>query len=173
MKWKLLALLACAAVSNATQASAQQSQNGLTARSRFAAGLSFGIVQFDLSGTGSTAIFGARLDRDLQRWLVAEAAVGFFEPYEQFGGRSRYTIPEAQLQAQLPLGSVRPYLGIGGGAVFGSGRGSTVTVSGATGVRVAIPATHVDGRAELRVRGIGPSFGASTAEWILGAAYRF
>ena len=85
---------------------------------RHAAGLVAGVSQFDLSGTGTTALVGARLETELQRWLVAEGALGYFRPQEQFPERSTYAIPEVQLQVQYPGRVVRPYLGVGGGYVF-------------------------------------------------------
>lgn len=69
---------------------------------------------------------------------------------------------------------VRPYLGVGGGSVLGSGgAGAEVTASGAAGARVGVAGDHTDLRGELRVRGVGRAFTGSTAEWTLGAAYRF
>lgn len=141
-------------------------------RPRYAGGVVAGASQFDLSGTGTTGIIGGRIEADVRSWLVAEGAVGFFRPAEQFGGRSRYTIPEAQLQVQIPGHMVRPYLGAGGGWVFASGRNMTGTVSGAGGLRVELQRA-LDARGELRVRGIGSSFSGATAEWTLGLGYRF
>lgn len=140
---------------------------------RFAIGAVAGATQYDLSGTGTTAVVGLRAEHQLQRWLVGEVALGLFRITPQFGGSSlTYTIPEAQLQLQLPLGIVRPYLGAGGGWVLVRG-GETGTASGAIGTRVLVPGTGLDTRAELRVRGIGSSFSGATAEWTVGLAYRF
>ena len=151
----------------ASSARAQQAQP-----LRYAAGLVAGATQFDLSGTGTTAIVGARIEDVLNRWFVAEGAFGFFSPTEQFGSRRWYGIPEAQMQLQFPLGAVRPYLGVGGGWVTSS-RGTRGTASGSGGLRAQLPGTNLDARAELRVRGIGRSFGAATAEWTLGLSHRF
>ena len=143
-------------------------------RPRYAASLLAGVSQFDLSGTGTAPLLSARFEAEMRRWLVAEAALGTFRPEEQFGGRSRYTVPEVQLQVQVPGRVFRPYLGAGGGFVFrGDGRPRRGTASGAGGLRVALPGGRVDGRGELRVRGIGRSFGASTADWTAGVGYRF
>jgi hypothetical protein len=143
-------------------------------RPRHAAALVAGVSQFDLSGTGTAGIVGARLEAEVRRWLVAEGALGFFRPEEQFGGRSRYIIPEGHLQVQFPGRAVRPYVGAGGGYVFASGgRRSRGTASGAAGLRLGLPGAPIDARGELRVRGIGRSFSGSTAEWTLGLAYRF
>lgn len=143
-------------------------------RPRYAAALVAGVSQFDLSGTGTTGLLGARLEVEVLRWLVAEGALGVFQPREQFGGRAVYTVPEAQLQVQFPGRRARPYLGAGGGYVVASGgRGTRGTASGSVGLRFALPIAPVDARAELRVRGIGKSFGGSTPEWTLGIGYRF
>ena len=153
-----------------TAASAQAQQRPPL---RFAIGAVAGATQYDLSGTGTTAIVGLRAEHELRRWLVGEVALGFFRITPQFdGSKLSYTIPEAQLQLQLPLGIVRPYLGAGGGWVMASGQ-TTGTVSGSLGTRVLVPGTGLDARAELRVRGIGSSFSGATAEWTVGLAYRF
>ena len=157
----------------ASPAAAQHAPADL-GRPRYAVGVVAGASQFDLSGTGTAGLLGARVEAELRRWLVAEGAVGFFRPGEQFGGRASYAIPEAQLQVQFPGRVVRPYLGAGGGYVFASGGGDAEgTASGAGGLRVALPGAGLDARGELRVRGIGQSFAGSTAEWTLGVGYRF
>lgn len=175
MKFRLLLLVLGSSVALAPRAAlAQDAVAELPLRHRYAAGLVAGASQFDLSGTGTAGIIGARLEAEAQRWLVAEAALGFFRPEEQFGDRARYTVPEAQLQVQVPLRMLRPYVGAGGGWVLASGgRGTRGTASGAAGVRLGAPRTRLDARGELRVRGIGRGFSGSTAEWTLGAAYRF
>ena len=146
--------------------------SSVVSRPRHAAALVAGASQFDLSGTGTTGVFGARVETELRRWLVAEGALVFFRPMEQFGGRLRYTITEAQLQLQLPGRVFRPYLGVGGGYVFAQGNDMRGTGSVAAGVRVALRPS-LDLRSELRVRGIGSSFSGSTAEWTIGLGYRF
>lgn len=144
-----------------------------TTRPRYAAAVVAGASQFDLSGTGTTGFIGARLEADARSWLVTEAALGYLHPKEQSGSRTHYLITEAQLQAQIPGRVVRPYLGGGGGFFSGSnGRGRRGTASGSVGLRVAM-SQLLDARGELRVRGIGKSFGGATAEWTLGVGYRF
>lgn len=166
--------LAVAALMSIAAARAQAQQaGGMPASARYAIGVVAGATQFDLSGTGTTAVIGVRAEDELKRWLVGEAALGFFRPTQQSGGeRPWYSIPEAQLQLQLPLGAVRPYIGAGGGWVIASGN-TTGTASGAAGLRAMLPAVGLDARAELRVRGISRSFSGSTAEWTLGLARRF
>ena len=136
-------------------------------------GVSFvgGISQYDLSGTGSTSIVGIHLDRRIRAWLLGDASVRFLKPVQQFGYRAWYGIPELQIHAQLPNGILRPYIGAGGGWFIGEQRRGTA--SGSLGLRYVGQATPLGARAELRVRGIGRSFGGSTAEWTAGATYRF
>jgi hypothetical protein len=135
-----------------------------------------GLSQWDLSGTGSSVILAVRVDRQLgQRWLLGEASLATFRPQEQ-GGDSRYVIPEAHLQLQVPR-AIAPYVGAGIGAFTrvsgGPGSDSELTTSGAVGVRVwgLIPRGLI--RAELRVRGIGRRFTGSAAEWTGGLGWSF
>ena len=82
------------------------------------------------------------------------------------------------MQAPLGGGRVAPYLGLGGGGAFDlrgaayGGSYNTYTASGATGVRTWL-SDNFGLRGELRVRGIGKSFGGSAAEWTLGTSWRF
>jgi opacity protein-like surface antigen len=86
-------------------------------------------------------------------------------------------MPELQLQFQLPR-RLAPYFGIGTG--FASdmtseqhgGTDSEVTFSGSAGLRAAIT-RRVGLRVELRIREFGTGFYATTADWTLGAAWRF
>ena len=133
-----------------------------------------GLSQFDLSGTGTTGVLGLRGELRAKRWLVLQAGLTAFRPQEQFGEKVTYAIPEVQVQLQVPSRSVRPYLGLGVGAMLAGGnRDAQRAVSGAGGVRISIPNSRLDVRAELRVRGIGESFTGGMAEWTLGSGYRF
>ncbi|MBX9853961.1 MAG: hypothetical protein K2Y26_00425 [Gemmatimonadaceae bacterium] len=73
---------------------AAQSPTSPTEDRRFAVGLVAGASQFDLSGTGTTAIVGARFETRLRRWLLAEAALSTFRPEEQ-------SDPRVALRAEL------------------------------------------------------------------------
>lgn len=135
-----------------------------------------GVTQWDLSGTGSSIILGARLDRQLgASWLLGEASLTTFRPEEQRGS-STYLIPEVQLQLQVPR-AIAPYIGAGVGSFTrvtgGPGRQSELTASGAVGVRLwgLIPRAVL--RGELRVRGIGERFTGSAAEWTGGIGWSF
>ena len=108
-----------------------------------------------------------------------EGGVTAARPDQQFGARTTFLAPEAQLQRQLPVagGRVAPYLGAGAGAALDLRRGrfggtrADLTVSGAGGLRAWL-SEQVGLRAELRVRGMGRRFTGSAAEWTLGASWR-
>jgi hypothetical protein len=74
---------------------------------------------------------------------------------------------------------VSPYLGLGGGVAFETGRearfdrGTTrVTASGSVGLRFGV-AERWGVITELRVRGIGKVFQGSVAEWTVGVSRSF
>ncbi len=136
-------------------------------------GISFlgGVSQYDLSGTGSTSIVGLHLDLRVRPWLIGDASIRVMKPRQQFNERAWFAIPELQAQFQTPRGVVRPYVGVGGGWFSGSQQRGTA--SGALGLRYVGRATPLGAREELRVRGIGQSFGGAAAEWTTGATHRF
>jgi hypothetical protein len=143
---------------------------------RSAVSVNFGLMQFDLSGTGDAPMFAARFDKELGRIFLGEAGFAFARPEQQFGAKTNFFIPEVQLQAQIPA-RFAPYLGVGVGMAFDfrgerfGGTESKVTVSGAGGVRFWFN-DRFGARGELRVRGIGSEFSGSAAEWTLGANFR-
>jgi hypothetical protein len=169
-----IAATAVVTLAISTHAFAQEDANRL----RPSVSLSYGLFQFDLSGTGDSRMWAARVEKPLNRFLLAEGGVLFARPGQQFGDTTTFVVPEVQLQGQLPLGPVAPYIGGGLGMAFdlrddqAGGTQSDVTLSVAGGLRAWF--TQVLGaRAELRVRGIGSRFTGSAAEWTLGAALRF
>lgn len=145
----------------------------------------FGAMQFDGGGTepASTAALRAAVPL-VSSWLVGDASFSFASPYEQFNNmRARIGVTEAQMQLQLPLGSVRPYLGAGAGWIhyFNNAAASSTTFptrTVATGLRVIV-ARHFGVRAEMRLRnwkGQRPGTGSTTggsAEWTAGGTYIF
>lgn len=137
--------------------------------------LNAGASQFDLSGTGVAPIAAARVDLPLNRVLIAEGGVSFMRTSEQFNQHVSYLVPEAQLQAQLPLGRVHPYIGAGVGYLSGINAPAWVsdaTFSASVGTRFAL--TSVVGlQAELRVRGVSTDFTGGAAEWTGGMSWRF
>jgi hypothetical protein len=143
---------------------------------RTAVSANFGVMQFDLSGTGEAPMFAVRFDQELGNIFLAEAGFLFARPKQQFGAKTNLFIPEVQLQAQFPA-RFAPYLGVGAGMAFDfrgerfGGTESNVTVSGAGGVQLRFN-DRFGARGELRVRGIGSEFSGSAAEWTLGANFR-
>lgn len=132
-----------------------------------------GPSQYDLGGTG-TAPFGAvRLALPLGRTFVFEPGLTYLSYTSQFDPRIHHILPEAQLQAQLPGETFRPYLGAGLGASLAVSEGDEVmdlTLSGAAGVRVLLGSGWMLG-GELRVRVIDPWTG-TTADWGFGLGRR-
>jgi hypothetical protein len=122
-----------------------------------------------------TPMVAFRADFPLGRALLAEGGFGVARPESGSGSRATLLTPEAQLQAQLRLGRVLPYIGLGGGAAVASEAGnidSEVTASAAGGFRAWLtPRAGI--RAELRVRGIGSGFEGAAAEWTVGFGWRF
>jgi hypothetical protein len=146
---------------------------------------SVGAMQFDASGTGTAPVIGLRAAVPLiGSWLLAEGNLSYASLNEQFSDvGTRIGVAEAQLQFQLPLARVRPYLGVGAGwfHYFNNAPVSSTsqTYSAAAGLRVGL-SPRFTARAELRLRGWNPygdspnsGFGASAAEWTGGLAYTF
>lgn len=129
-----------------------------------------GIVNFDLSGTGTTAGFTGRVARELSRNVVLEGGALFAQPDQQFGD-STIIVPEAQLQFQFRLGNVRPYIGAGIGAMRESGDAIETdwspVFSGAVGVRIPVQ-DRFGLFADFRLRGIEWDAVGTTAEAIGG-----
>lgn len=168
------ALVAAAIVMSVTIPTTSLSAQDARTLPAHAVTVTAGVSQFDLSGTGTDPVLGVRAEKAWRRWLVTEAAVSTFKPSEDLPNRTRYWIPEAQVQLQLPGARVRPYLGAGGGyVIIPDARPNRGTASLAAGVRAALPGSRLDTRGELRVRGIGRNFGGSAAEWTAGVGYRF
>jgi len=141
--------------------------------------LSGGVSQFDLSGTGTAPTIAVRGSYPLNSVIRVEASLGWSRPEQrsQSGPNSLWT-PEVQVQFAIP-GRVSPYLGLGGGVAFETGRdtggfdpGSRVTASGSGGIRVGV-ASGWELIGELRVRGIGDVFEGSAAEWTVGVSRAF
>src|SRR5258708_38725872 len=109
-----LAILIAAAVIAAPSPAWSQKQDDA---SRTAVSLSGGISQFDLSGAGTAPLGAVRIERPLERWLVAEGGILVTRPRQQFGEITTFIVPEFQLQLQTPK-RVAPYVGAGFGRAF-------------------------------------------------------
>jgi hypothetical protein len=145
---------------------------------------SVGAIQFDASGTGTAPVFALRAAVPLAgSWLLGEGNLSYASINEQFSDvGTRLGLAEGQVQLQLPLARVRPYLGVGAGWMhyFNNTplRATSPTVSAATGMRVGV-SPRITARAELRLRAWSPygqsttDFGARAMEWTGGLAYTF
>jgi opacity protein-like surface antigen len=144
------------------------------AQARTTLSLGAGVTNFDLSGTGTTPVFTARVSRGLPAKFVIEGGLVFAKPEQQFGA-STLIAPEAQLQFHLPVGRFTPYLGAGIGLVRESSdvieTDWTPTVSFAGGARVGIN-DRVGLFGELRIRGYEWNFVGTMADVVFGAAIR-
>lgn len=158
------ALILLAASGVATPAAAQSTERQTTLQA------GAGIVNFDLSGTGTTAGFTGRVAHELTRNFVVEGGVLVAQPDQQFGD-STIIIPEAQLQFQFRVGRVMPYIGAGIGTMRESSEvfetDWSPAFSGAVGVRIPVQ-DRFGLFADFRLRGIEWKAVGTTAEAIGG-----
>ena len=138
-----------------------------------------GAMNFDLSGTGTTPAFTARVSRELGARFVAEASLLVARPDQQFGNPT-ILAPEVQLQYHLPVGRFTPYLGLGVGAMRESaielgdiaiGSEWSPTISFAGGTRVGVY-DRIGLFGELRIRGVEWDFTGTTADIMGGVVVR-
>ena len=163
--------LAAALVAGGLAAAPAAAQTGTGPALTIAAGA----MRFDLLGSGGAASFAFRADFPLPEGLRVEASAMTAWPKEETG-RSSLLLREGQVQAQLPLGGVAPYVGAGVGyatvyrGLDGDGDSLTrsfLTLSAAAGARVPLSG-RFSGVVDGRVHGFGPSFEKSTAELSVG-----
>ena len=152
--------------------SAMPSQASAQEAARWDFGVSAAVVQFDLSGVGTTPGLVVRASRDLSPHMVLETR-GLVAWPDQQSGRSTLFVPEAQLQYRWSIARFTPFVGGGGGfarvsSPFRTDWDPTLSVAGGTGVRLT---DRVGLMGELRLRGID-NFAASTAEWSVGMTWR-
>lgn len=142
-----------------------------------------GVSQFDASGTGTAPLMAARVSGQLlSSWLLGDLSFSYAPLDEQFSTESTRTgVFEGQLQAQLPLARLQPYIGVGGGWLHyfnnDAGRGATApTISGAVGLRAPLTSALVV-RGEMRLRswdsGQNSGFHDSAAEFTAGLGFAF
>lgn len=157
-----------AALTVSTPAAAQTSEGTTTV------GVGAGILNFDLSGTGNTAVFTGRVAHALSRHLVVEGNAALAKPEQQFGD-STAVFGEAQLQYQFTIGRVSPY--IGGGIGFLRESATEIetdwspTFSGAVGLRAAL-GDRTGLFADARLRGVEWDAVGTTAEITGGVTFR-
>jgi hypothetical protein len=145
------------------------------ARAQTRVALMRGVGEYDLSGVDSGNVTALRVSRDLRSFLALEAGVSQIRLDEDIGEADLYQ-PEVQLQLQLPLGPVTPYLGGGAGMAFAfsdtAEDDTDVTLNAGAGLRIALPfrlGLVVDGR----LRTFGTRFTASGADAAIGLSYTF
>jgi hypothetical protein len=135
-----------------------------------------GLMNYDLSGTGNTLAIALRVDRPITPVFRVEGSVTGARPGQQFGGDPLLLIPEVQLQAELPLHGLAPYLGLGFGLAY-SASGDDVpsrtemALSGGAGVRAEV-SSRLSGVLDGRVHALGSNFAGTTGELTLGLRWR-
>jgi hypothetical protein len=133
-----------------------------------------GLMEFDLSGTGTAIPVSIRATMPMTRRLGLELGATMAAP-EQQSGSSTFVAPEAHLRYSWKLGAIEPFVVGGGGlSLIRAGLGNArwrPTFSGGGGMKV-----HLDDRiyviGEMRLRGIGENFSASSAEYLGGIGWR-
>ncbi|MGH7679387.1 MAG: hypothetical protein ACRENU_13030 [Gemmatimonadaceae bacterium] len=173
-----LALVATLAIP--TAATAQRSyfaDSALTALT-----INAGRFEYDLDATGKAFMVAARLERPLSRYVIAEGGLLFARPSDVNGNAFSLFVPELQVQFQLPVRGIAPYLGFGGGLVWQPGRDRPLTPQSSG--RATDPSFSLSGgarswitpavgfRVEVRQRWIGGAFPGSSTEWTIGLAVR-
>jgi hypothetical protein len=142
-----------------------------------------GISQFDASGTGTAPVGVLRISAPLVgNWILADLGFLYASMEEQLSAvNTRVGIAEGQVQLQIPMRAVRPYVGLGGGWLhyFNNDAGSAATVttvSGSLGLRVPV-SRKVLFRGELRLRAWesrgGGGYNNSAAEITAGLGFAF
>jgi len=136
-----------------------------------------GLFNFDLSGTGNAPSVFMSVDGEMTEHWIAEGGLTVAFPDQQFD-RTKFLIPEGQVQYQWPIGRFSPFVGGGAGIAidvrddrFGENR-TDLALSGGGGVRISI-SDSIGVRGEFRLRGFGTHFSGSAAELRGGLFIRF
>ena len=136
-----------------------------------------GLFQFDLSEDGYAPMLALRGASPISQVLLLELAFLAARPEQQFGQRSTFLVPEAQVQLVLPFERFVPYMGLGAGAAFDlqdsdlGGTQTDFTISGSLGAKFWLN----DGmgiQGEFRARGVDVDFTGSSSEYTLGLIWR-
>jgi hypothetical protein len=144
-----------------------------------------GIAYFDIRGEGYTPTLAAHVDHGWAGdWVVFEAGVGYTPLLTTFAvDRTHLLALEGQVQLQVPRWRIRPYVGIGAGAMLymtnpdSDGRVAELA-SVSTGVRVPLTpkwGLRADARLQLweRARGTNDAYVHGAAGLSLGMARLF
>jgi hypothetical protein len=136
-----------------------------------------GVMAHRLEGSGSNPFFALRTDYVVSDLSVADFAVGYGQPEQDFG-RSHFMLAEGQYQIRWPVHRFAPYAGMGAGVVADSPMTDELetrwspTFSVGAGVRAWVDDT-LRVRTDLRWRGIGADFGQTSMEWTFGMGWRW
>ena len=127
-----------------------------------------GASQYDIGNTGTGIVIATRSPILAGRFAVIEPGITFFSYVNQFSRRTNLLLPEISLQATLPGGRVRPFVGGGiGFSTYLSGPNrNELTLHIVSGVRLFLPGTWGIS-AEVRARTIDPWAGR-TLDFTLG-----
>lgn len=130
-----------------------------------------GPSSYDLSGVGTTFAAAVHFGWQWKRALVIEPGITYFHYEEQFGRQTTILFPELSVQAMVPGGLMRPYIGIGAGrSVVLQSPADHLSLHAVPGLRV--PVGQAWGlRGELRVRS-PHQWGAVTADYMFGLSRR-
>ena len=158
---------------------------GARAQSPFESGhaaVLVGVASYDLSGTGTTAIYGLRVGSPIRPHLSWELGLSYLHPAQQGGDTTHVFLPELQLQLEGTWGAVRPYLGLGAGVAidapgedddplgFERETRTSFAPSGAGGIRVDV-AESVALQVEGRLHGIEADFTGTISELVGGISF--
>jgi hypothetical protein len=136
-----------------------------------------GIMNHRLDGSGTNPFFAFRTDYVVSELSVAEFAVGYGQPEQEFG-RSHFVLAEGQYQVRWPVGRLAPYAGMGAGVVMdapvdsGPATNWSPTFAVGAGLRAWID-ERTRARTDIRWRGIGADFNRSSFEWTFGLGWRW
>jgi hypothetical protein len=151
-------------------ANAQHSGDGLVRLS-----LSAGVMQYELFEARKAPVVSARLDLRLVSFLLLEAGVTGAHLGYRFDQAEKYVFPEVQVQLQLPIPYVKPYVGAGIGTAYllreGERPRSSEAFSASGGLRARL-GDYFGARVEVRTRIFGSDYSAGTAELTAGLSYR-
>ncbi len=132
------------------------------------------LIDYDLSGTGSTPGLAIRSTKNLSSNVSVEFGGVYATPTQQFGPSSLF-MPEAQLRYRWNFGRFFPYAGAGLGAArvssdFHTDWDPTMSFSAGSGVHLS---DQLAVTGEFRLRGHEWRFVGTTAEISAGLAWRF
>jgi hypothetical protein len=142
-----------------------------------------GRAEYDLSGVHTGNVWAVRLAVPVEPYFLVEPAVSYIHTRQDFA-RTDLVMPEIQLQAQVVIGAIAPYLGAGVGAAIDDPDDDPddefddppadvdFTSSVAAGFRLAL-ARSLGLRAEGRLRGIATNWVGTVAEVTAGLVIAF